>query len=129
MKASDAVKEHESGPLWSRYAAPARFFPLAGRLVVPFYVLAAILGAIGLYIGFVIAPTDWQQGESYRIVFIHVPAAWMSMIIYLAMAFWGLLALVLNTRLSAMMLQALAPTGAWMTFIALWTGAFWGKPT
>jgi heme exporter protein C len=129
MKASDAVKEHESGPLWSRYAAPARFFPLAGRLVVPFFVLAAILGAIGLYIGFVIAPTDWQQGESYRIVFIHVPAAWMSMIIYLAMAFWGLLALVLNTRLSAMMLQALAPTGAWMTFIALWTGAFWGKPT
>ena len=118
-----------AGAIWSRYASPARFFPLAGMWITPLYGLAAVLAAIGLYIGFVLAPTDWQQGESYRIIFIHVPAAWMSMIIFLAMAFWGVLALVLKTRLSAMMLQALAPTGAWMTFIALWTGAFWGKPT
>ena len=123
------MKDIDSGAWWARYAAPTRFFPIAGRLVAPLFMLAAMLASIGLYIGFVIAPTDWQQGESYRIIFIHVPAAWMSMIIYLAMAFWGVLALVLNTRLSAMMLQALAPTGAWMTFIALWTGAFWGKPT
>ncbi len=123
------MRDIDSGAWWARYAAPTRFFPIAGRLVAPLFMLAAMLASIGLYIGFVIAPTDWQQGESYRIIFIHVPAAWMSMIIYLAMAFWGVLALVLNTRLSAMMLQALAPTGAWMTFIALWTGAFWGKPT
>ena len=65
----------------------------------------------------------------YRIIFIHVPAAWMSMFIYLVMAFWSILALSFNTRLSAMMAQSLAPTGAIMTFIALWTGALWGRPT
>ena len=76
-----------------------------------------------------LAPTDFQQGDAYRIIFIHVPAAWMSMFIYLVMAFWSALSLGFNTRLSAMMAQALAPTGALMTFIALWTGAFWGRPT
>jgi heme exporter protein C len=109
------MKAIENGSWWSHYAAPARFYPLAGHLVTPLFLMAAVLASIGLYIGFIVAPTDWQQGESYRIIFIHVPAAWMSMIIYLAMAFWGVLALVLKTRLSAMMLQALAP--------------FWGKPT
>ena len=76
-----------------------------------------------------VAPTDSQQGEAYRIIFIHVPTAWMSMFIYLVMAFWSALALGFNTRLSAMMAQSLAPTGALMTFVALWTGAFWGRPT
>ena len=80
-------------------------------------------------IGLVVAPTDFQQGEAYRIIFIHVPAAWMSMFLYVVMAFWSALALGFNTRLSAMMAQAIAPTGALMTFIALWTGAFWGRPT
>jgi heme exporter protein C len=83
----------------------------------------------GLYIGFFVAPTDFQQGESYRIIFIHVPAAWMSMLIYLAMSFWAAIGLIMNTRLSSMMAHALAPTGALMTFVALWTGAFWGRPT
>jgi len=66
--------------------------------------------AIGLAIGLSIAPTDFQQGDAYRIIFIHVPAAWMSMFLYLVMAFWSALALGFNTRLSAMMAQALAPT-------------------
>lgn len=90
---------------------------------------ALILTIIGLYIGFFVAPTDATQGEAYRIIFIHVPAAWMSMVIYLAMAGWAALGLIMNTRLSFMMAQALAPTGAMFTFVALWTGAFWGKPT
>jgi heme exporter protein C len=68
-------------------------------------------------------------GEAYRIIFIHVPAAWMSMFIYVVMAFWAGLGLALNTRLSGMMATALAPTGALFTFIALWTGALWGRPT
>ncbi len=89
----------------------------------------ALLAIAGLWIGFGLAPTDFQQGEAYRIIFIHVPTAWMSMFIYLVMAFWSALSLGFNTRLSAMMAQALAPTGALMTFIALWTGAFWGRPT
>ena len=112
-----------------RYSSPASFYPLAGRMIPWFAWSAAILAAIGLYIGLSMAPTDFQQGEAYRIIFIHVPSAWMSMFLYLVMAFWGALALGFNTRLSAMIGQAIAPTGALMTFIALWTGALWGRPT
>ena len=114
---------------WYRYSSPASFYPPAGRMIPWFAWSAAALAAIGLYIGLSIAPTDFQQGDAYRIIFIHVPAAWMSMFLYLVMAFWSALALGFNTRLSAIMAQALAPTGALMTFIALWTGALWGKPT
>jgi len=112
-----------------RYSSPASFYPAARRLAPWFGVAAAVLAVAGLAVGLVVAPTDAQQGDAYRIIFIHVPAAWMSMFIYLVMAFWSVLALGYNTRLSAMMAQALAPTGALMTFIALWTGAFWGRPT
>ncbi len=112
-----------------RYSSPAAFYPLAGTLARVFGWIAVLLAIAGLWIGFAIAPTDFQQGDAYRIIFIHVPAAWMSMFIYLVMAFWSALSLGLNARLSAMMAQALAPTGALMTFIALWTGAFWGRPT
>jgi heme exporter protein C len=114
---------------WTRYAAPQAFYRLAGQAMPWFAVLALLLGLAGLYIGFFVAPTDHQQGESYRIIFVHVPAAWMSMIIYLALAFWAAIGLVFNTRLASMLAVALAPTGAWMTFLALWTGALWGKPT
>jgi heme exporter protein C len=113
---------------WFRFASPASFFPLAGRLVPWFAVPAAALTAIGLYLGLLVAPTDAQQGDAYRIIFIHVPAAWMSMFIYLVMAFWSATSLMFNTRLAAMMAQALAPTGALFTAIALWTGSLWGKP-
>jgi heme exporter protein C len=114
---------------WFWYASPQTFFPLAARLARWCGFAAAILAAAGLYIGFFVAPTDAQQGEAYRIIFIHVPAAWMSMFIYLVMACWAALGLALNTRLSGMMACALAPTGALFTFIALWTGALWGRPT
>jgi heme exporter protein C len=114
---------------WFWYASPQTFFPLAGRLAAWAGAAALILTVVGLYIGFFVAPTDAQQGEAYRIIFIHVPAAWMSMLIYVVMAFWAALGLAFNTRLSGMMASALAPTGALMTFIALWTGSLWGKPT
>jgi heme exporter protein C len=97
-------------------------------MVPIFGLIAAVLIAVGLYMSFFVAPTDYKQGEGYRIIFVHVPAAWLSMFIYLVMAFWSGMGLVFNTRLSAMMATALAPTGAIFTFIALWTGAFWGKP-
>jgi heme exporter protein C len=113
---------------WYKYASPATFYGLAGRMIPWFYSLAAALCAVGLYIAFFVAPTDFQQGEAYRIIFIHVPAAWMSMFIYVIMAFWSAIGLAFNTRMSFMMAKALAPTGAMMTFIALWTGALWGKP-
>ena len=114
---------------WTRLSAPQAFYPLAGRMIPWFTAAAALLGVAGLAVGLLIAPTDFQQGDAYRIIFIHVPAAWMSMLIYAVMAAWAGVGLVLNTRLSSMMASALAPTGALMTFIALWTGALWGKPT
>jgi len=112
-----------------RYAAPQAFFPVAGRMVPFFAVLAALFALAGLYVGFIVAPTDATQGEAYRIIFLHVPAAWMSMFLYLVMAGWAGFGLAFNTRLSGMMASALAPTGALFTFIALWSGALWGRPT
>lgn len=114
---------------WFRYASPQTFFPVAGAMAPWFLAAAALLAAGGLTIGLFVAPTDAQQGEAYRIIFIHVPAAWMSMFIYVVMAFWAAIGLAFNTRLSSMMASALAPTGALFTFVALWTGSLWGKPT
>src|SRR5215217_4976235 len=114
---------------WFKYSSPASFYFLASKMIPLFTVAAVLFCVVGLYIGFFVAPTDFQQGEAYRIIFIHVPAAWMSMFIYVVMAFWAGMCLVFNTRLSGMMASALAPTGALFTFIALWTGSLWGKPT
>ena len=114
---------------WFWFASPHTFFPLAGKIARVCAVLAVVFGIAGLYVGLFVAPTDAQQGEVYRIIFIHVPAAWMSMFIYVVMACWAAIGFAMHTRLSAMMARALAPTGALFTFIALWTGAFWGRPT
>ncbi|MGH8852306.1 MAG: heme ABC transporter permease CcmC [Casimicrobiaceae bacterium] len=114
---------------WFRFASPASFFPLAGRLAPWFAAAAAVFAATGLYLGLIVAPTDAQQGDAYRIIFVHVPAAWMSMFVYLVMAFWCAVSLTFKARLAAMMAQALAPTGALFTALALVTGALWGKPT
>jgi heme exporter protein C len=111
------------------FSSPQTFYPLAGRLVPWFAALAIVLTLIGLYVAFFVAPTDATQGDSYRIIFIHVPAAWMSMFLYVVMAFWAAVGLAFNTRLSSMMATAIAPTGALMTFLALWTGSLWGRPT
>jgi heme exporter protein C len=113
---------------WFRFASPATFYPLAGRMQPWFTALAVLFGAVGLWIGLFVAPTDFQQGEGYRIIFVHVPASWMSMFIYCVMAFWSAVCLTLNTRLAGMMASALAPTGALFAFLSLWTGALWGKP-
>jgi heme exporter protein C len=82
----------------------------------------------GLYGGLVLAPPDYQQGESYRIIFIHVPAAWMSLFIYVAMAFCGVVIVVWRMKLAEIVLISSAPIGASFTFIALATGSLWGKP-
>ncbi len=113
---------------WFKLSSPATFYPTAGRLVPWFAWIAVILMVIGLYMSFFVAPTDYKQGEGYRIIYIHVPAAWMSMFIYVVIAGWSALGIIFNTRLSAMMASALAPTGAMFAFVSLWTGAFWGKP-
>jgi heme exporter protein C len=111
------------------FAAPSRFYRLAGWMVPWFWAATVALSVVGLYIGFFVAPTDATQGDSYRIIFIHVPAAWMSMLLYLVMAFWAGIGWAFNARLASMVARAIAPTGAMFTFLALWTGAVWGKPT
>jgi heme exporter protein C len=114
---------------WTTFAAPSRFYNAAGRAVPWCWAVALVLCAASLYLGFFVAPTDATQGDAYRIIFIHVPAAWMAMLIYIVMAFWAVVGWALNGRMAAMYARALAPTGALMTFLSLWTGSLWGKPT
>ncbi len=113
---------------WFKFSSPTTFYPLAGKISWVAAIFAIALIGYGLYMSFFVAPTDYKQGEGYRIIFVHVPASWMSMFIYVIMAGWAALGLVFNTRLSMMMAQALAPTGAMFAFLSLWTGSFWGKP-
>lgn len=119
----------ESRVTWSKYSSPQVLYPFAGRLIPWCAGVAVLFMAAGLYLGFFVAPTDFQQGDAYRIIFVHVPAAWMSMFLYVVMAVWAGLGLGLKARPSFMMAQAIAPTGAMFTFLALFTGALWGKPT
>jgi heme exporter protein C len=112
-----------------KYSSPAAFYPLAGKLIPWFAIPAAILFVVGLYIGFFVAPTDFQQGDAYRIMFIHVPAAWMGMLLYVLLAFYAAIGWAFNARLASMMASSIAPTGAMFTFLSLVTGSLWGKPT
>ncbi len=111
------------------FAAPSRFYVLSERLIPWLWTASIVLTLVGLYIGFFAAPTDATQGDAHRIIFVHVPAAWMSMVLYLVMAGWAVVGWAFNARLASMVARAIAPTGAMFTFLALWTGAFWGKPT
>lgn len=111
-----------------QYAAPKVFYPFAGRLVPWFAGITALLILVGLYLGLFVAPPDYQQGETVRIMFIHVPAAWMSMFIYVVMATAGAIGLAWNIRLAEVAASASAPIGASFTFLALATGSLWGKP-
>ncbi|MBI2319554.1 MAG: cytochrome c biogenesis protein CcsA [Betaproteobacteria bacterium] len=117
-----------SGINWFRFSSPQSFYPLAAKMIPWFSALAVVFGVIGLYISFFVAPTDAQQGEAYRIIFVHVPASWMSMFLYLLMASWAAVGMAMNTRLAGMMASAIAPTGAMFAFLSLWTGSLWGKP-
>jgi heme exporter protein C len=111
------------------FSSPPKFYALTGVLVPVCWALAIGLSAVGLWMGFFVAPTDATQGEVYRVIFIHVPAAWMAMWLYLVMALWAAIGWAFNARLASMLARAIAPTGAIFAFLALWTGAFWGKPT
>src|SRR3970040_1242500 len=96
-----------AGIKWFWFASPQTFFPLAGQIARWSAAGAALLGIAGLYVGFFVAPTDAQQGEAYRIIFIHVPAAWMSMFLYLVMAFWAAIGLAFKPRLSHLRARAM----------------------
>ena len=111
-----------------RFASPEYFYRFAGRATPWFGWSCLILLAVGLYLGLVVAPADYQQGESYRIIYIHVPAAWMSMFIYVLMAVVGAIGLIWRLKLAHVVATASATLGASFTFLALATGSIWGKP-
>ncbi|MGM8891966.1 heme ABC transporter permease CcmC, partial [Psychrobacter sp. 1Y1] len=110
------------------YADPERAYKLSGTLLPWFAMLAISFIGIGTVWGLAFAPTDYQQGDSYRIIFIHVPAASMSMAAYMAMATSSFIGLVWQIKSADWAAAAIAPIGAVITFIALITGATWGKP-
>jgi heme exporter protein C len=111
-----------------KYASPKVFYAFAGRLIPWCAGGTAVLLAAGLWQGLFVAPPDYQQGESVRIMFVHVPAAWMSMFVYMVLAVSAAIGLIWNMRLAEMAATAAAPIGASFTFLALVTGSLWGKP-
>jgi heme exporter protein C len=112
----------------SDLANPTRFLAFADR-ALPFVWAAALPGlAVGLYLAFFVAPPDYQQGETVRIMFVHVPSAWLSMFGYAVMAVASLGTLVWRHPLADVAAKSIAPVGAAFTFLALVTGSLWGKP-
>jgi heme exporter protein C len=111
-----------------RYANPLRYQRIADAVLPWAGGLAAVLLLVGLYLALVIAPPDYQQGEAYRIMFVHVPAAWMALMVYAVMAIMSIIALVWRHPLAEVAARAAAPIGAGFTAIALVTGSLWGKP-
>jgi heme exporter protein C len=115
-------------PTLTTYANPTNFLRLAGKLL-PWLGGLAVLGiGVGLYLALLVAPADYQQGETVRIMYIHVPAAWISMLAYLVMTAAALATLVWRHPLAEAAGKAAAPLGAVFTFICLVTGSLWGKP-
>jgi heme exporter protein C len=111
-----------------KMASPRYFYTIAGRFI-PWLAAACLLFILaGLYYGLIEAPPDYQQGDSYRIMFIHVPAAWMSMFVYVVMAGAGIIGLVWRIKLAEVVAISSATIGASFTFLALITGSLWGKP-
>lgn len=111
-----------------KFAAPRNFYALSRTLAPWFGGLSLVLFALGLSGGLVLAPADYQQGDSFRIIYVHVPSAWMSLFVYMVMAGAGATALVWKVKLAEMIMRASAPLGASFTFLALATGSIWGKP-
>ncbi|WP_305907767.1 heme ABC transporter permease [Methylomarinum sp. Ch1-1] len=111
-----------------RLASPPHFYAFADKLMPWLTAIFILLVGGGLYGGLFLAPQDYQQGDSYRIIYIHVPAAWMSLFIYVLMAVAGAIGLIWRIKLAEVVLVSSAPIGASFTFIALVTGSLWGKP-
>ncbi len=111
-----------------RFASPGRFLRIANAILPWCVGLTAVLIATGLYLALFVAPPDYQQGESVRIMYVHVPSAWMALFIYTAIAAASAVALIWRHPLADLVAKASAPLGAGFTFLALLTGSLWGKP-
>ncbi len=117
-------------PHWlHRLSAPPTFYRFAGHLRPWLLGLAIAAAAVGLYGGLVMAPPDYQQGDAFRIIYIHVPSAWMGLFAYACMAVAAFIALVWRIKLAESVAMQSAPIGAAFTFITLVTGSLWGQPT
>ncbi len=115
--------------LWfHKLGSPPHFYRIAGKWIPWLGWIFLVLLAAGLYGGLVEAPPDYQQGESYRIIFVHVPSAWMSLFVYVVMAVCGAIIIIWRMKLAEVVLISSAPIGASFTFLALVTGSLWGKP-
>ena len=112
----------------SQLANPTRFLELSARMLPWLVAASAAILAVGLYLSFFVAPPDYQQGDSVRIMFVHVPAAWLAMFCYSLMAVSSIGSLVWRHPLADVAAKAAAPIGAAFTFLALFTGSVWGKP-
>jgi heme exporter protein C len=115
--------------LWHRLGSPRWFYEISGGLRLALGLLALILLAVGTVWGLGFAPADYQQGNSFRIIYVHVPSAMVAQSTYLVMGAAGLVLLVWRMKLADMVLAAAVPFGLSMTALALFTGAVWGKPT
>ncbi len=115
-------------PLLYKLASPPSFYRIAGRLIPWLSAASALLFAYGLVGGLLLAPADYQQGDAFRIIYVHVPCAALSLAIYVIMAFMGLLYLVWKIKLADRVAQVSAGLGALFTCLALCTGAIWGRP-
>jgi heme exporter protein C len=111
-----------------KLASPRYFYDISGKLVPWLAGLVVILLAAGLYGGLVLAPPDYQQKDSFRIIYVHVPSAWLSLFVYVVMAASGAIFLIWRIKLADVVAAASAPLGASFTFLALATGSLWGKP-
>ncbi|TBW59412.1 heme ABC transporter permease [Marinobacter halodurans] len=112
-----------------KLGSPKWFYGIAGRLLPWFLVPGLLLLLTGIVWGLAFAPPDYLQGNSYRIIYIHVPTAFLAQACYVMMAVAGLVTLVWRMKLADVFVKAVAPVGAVVTFLALFTGAVWGKPT
>jgi heme exporter protein C len=111
-----------------RYANPTRFLRLAGYVLPWTATSTAVLLLAGLYLGLVASPADYQQGDSVRIMYVHVPSAWMALFVYMVVAGASVASLVWKHPLADLIAKAASPVGACFTFLALLTGSLWGKP-
>ena len=111
-----------------KLGSPKYYYDLSGKFLPWFGGITLILMLVGSYYGLVIAPPDYQQGDSYRIIYIHVPAAWMSLFVYVVMATAGAIGLIWKMKMADVVASSSAPLGAAFTFLALVTGSLWGKP-
>jgi heme exporter protein C len=111
-----------------KLASPPHAYRIAGRLLPWFAWPSGLLIAIGLYGGLVLAPPDYQQGDAFRIVYVHAPSAWLSMLVYGTMAVSAAIGLVWRIKIAHAVAAAAAPVGASFAFLALATGSIWGKP-